>query len=163
MLHRFAAAAATAQRSNGGGCTAHHRRMPHSAAVAAAAAQRRCRVVAQHVAIFSMLPRFTAQRLQVGALKKCMGRAGPGRGRGGMGGPGRDGEGQLLNSTVVEALAGVCESEPEIELGMLFGISDPPNQLNRNIENDVVCYIAYDMKPRTYYVLPKTYDAAYDK
>ena len=50
----------------------------------------------------------------LGDLKKCMGRAGPGEGQGGMGGPGREGEGQLLNSIVVEALAGVCDSEPEI-------------------------------------------------
>ena len=39
-------------------------------------------------------------------LKKYMGRAGPGEGPGGIGGPGREGEGQLLNSIVVEALAG---------------------------------------------------------
>ena len=53
-----------------------------------------------------------------------MGTAGPGEGsRGdGKGGPGRDGEGQLLNSIVVEALAGVCESEPEIECNMEFRI-----------------------------------------
>jgi hypothetical protein len=41
---------------------------------------------------------------------------------GGGGGPGRDGEVQLLNCIVVEALAGVCESEPEIECNMEFRI-----------------------------------------
>jgi hypothetical protein len=56
-----------------------------------------------HATIFSMLPLFAAQR--VGDLK-YMGRAGPGEGQGGIGGPGREGEGQLLNSIVVEALAG---------------------------------------------------------
>jgi hypothetical protein len=55
-----------------------------------------------HATIFSMLPLFAAQ--QVGDLK-YMGRAGPGEGLGGIGGPGREGEGQLLNSIVVEALA----------------------------------------------------------
>ncbi len=39
---------------------------------------------------------------------------------GGMGGPGWEGEGQLLNSIVVEALACVCESEPEIEFNLDF-------------------------------------------
>ena len=56
-----------------------------------------------HAKKFSMLPLFAAQR--VGDLK-YMGRAGPGEGPGGIGGPGREGEGQLLNSIVVEALAG---------------------------------------------------------
>ena len=58
-----------------------------------------------HATIFSMLPLFAAQR--VGDLK-YMGRAGPGEGQGGIGpgGPGREGEGQLLNRIVVEALAG---------------------------------------------------------
>ena len=106
MLHHFAEAAATVQRSSGGGCTTHHRRLPRSAAVAGAAAQRSSggrRVVAQHA---NILPRLAAQRL--GDLKKkCMGTAGPGEGQDGMGGPGREGEGQLLNSIVVEALAGV--------------------------------------------------------
>ncbi len=56
-----------------------------------------------HATIFSMLPLFAAQR--VGDLK-YMGRAGPGEGSGGIGGSGREGEGKLLNSIVVEALAG---------------------------------------------------------
>jgi hypothetical protein len=43
-------------------------------------------------------------------------------GGGGRGGPGQDGEGQLLNCIVVEALAGVCDSEPEIECNMEFRI-----------------------------------------
>ena len=51
-----------------------------------------------------------------------MGRAGSGEGPGGMGGPGREGEGQLLNSIGVEALAGVCESEPKIECNLEFRI-----------------------------------------
>ena len=52
-----------------------------------------------------------------------MRRAGPGEGPGGMGGPGREGEGQLLNSIVVEALAGgVCESEAKIECNLEFRI-----------------------------------------
>ena len=51
-----------------------------------------------------------------------MDRAGPGEGPGGMGGPGREGEGQLLNSIVVETLAGVCESEPKIECNLEFRI-----------------------------------------
>ena len=105
MLHHFAEAAATVQRSSDGGCTTHHRRLPRSAAVAGAAAQRSSggrSVVAQHA---NLLPRLAAQRL--GDLKKkCMGTAGPGEGQDGMGGPGREGEGQLLNSIVVEALAG---------------------------------------------------------
>ena len=42
--------------------------------------------------------------------------------RGGAGGPGREGEGQLLNSIVVEALAGVCEREPKIECNLEFRI-----------------------------------------
>ena len=50
-----------------------------------------------------MLPLFAAQR--VGDLK-YMDRTGLGEGPGGIGGPGREGEGQLLNSIVVEALAG---------------------------------------------------------
>ncbi len=64
-------------------------------------------IVVQHAPIFSMLPRFAAQRLE--DLKKFMGRAGSGECMGGMGGPGweGEGEGQLLNSIVVEALAGV--------------------------------------------------------
>ncbi len=33
-----------------------------------------------------------------------------------------EGEGQLLNSIVVEALAGVCESESEIECNLEFRI-----------------------------------------
>ncbi len=37
-----------------------------------------------------------------------------------MGGPGLEDEGQLLNSTVVEALAG--DSEPEIECNLEFRI-----------------------------------------
>ena len=45
-----------------------------------------------------------------------MGRAGPGEGPGGIGGPGREGEGQLLNSIVVEALAGYCEPESKFKL-----------------------------------------------
>ena len=93
--------------------------------------------MAQHA---NILPRLAAQRL--GDLKrKCMGRAGPGEGQDGMGGPGREGEGQLLNSIVVEALAGVCESEHEMQ----FGISDPPDQINRKIAYDIVCDIAYNM------------------
>ena len=51
-----------------------------------------------------------------------MGRAGPGKGQDGMGGPGREGEGQLLNSIVVEALARVCESEAKIECNLEFRI-----------------------------------------
>ena len=51
-----------------------------------------------------MLPRFAAQRL--GDLKKIHGQGWPEGGAGGDGGPGREGEGQLLNSIVVEALAG---------------------------------------------------------
>ena len=121
MLHHFAEAAATVQRSSGGGCTTHHRRLPRSAAVAGAAAQRSSggrRVVAQHA---NILPRLAAQRL--GDLKKkCMGTAGPGEGQDGMGGPGREGEGQLLNSIVVEALALVCESEAKIECNLEFRI-----------------------------------------
>ena len=54
--------------------------------------------------------------------KKCMGPAGPGEGQDGMGGPGREGEGQLLNSIVVEALARVCESEAKIECNLEFRI-----------------------------------------
>jgi hypothetical protein len=65
-----------------------------------------------------MLPLFAAQR----ALKKCMGRAGPGEGPGGMGGPWQDGESQLLNLIVVEAMTGVCESKPENEFDLEFGI-----------------------------------------
>ena len=121
MLHCFAEAVATAQRSSGGGCTPHHWRLLRSAAVAGTAAQRSSggrRVVAQHATSFSMLPQFAAQRF--GDLKKCVGRAGPGEGQEGMGGPGREGEGQLLNSIVVEALAGVCESEPKIECNSEF-------------------------------------------
>ena len=49
-----------------------------------------------------------------------MGRAGPGEGQEGMGGPVR--EGQLLNSIVVEALAGVSESEAKIECNLEFRI-----------------------------------------
>ena len=41
---------------------------------------------------------------------------------------------------------------------MQFGISDPPDQINRNIVYDIV----YDMKTRTYDVLSTTYDVAYD-
>ena len=51
-----------------------------------------------------------------------VGRAGPGEGPGGMGGPGREGEGQLLNRIVVEALAGVCQSEPKIKCDLEFRI-----------------------------------------
>ena len=71
----------------------------------------------------NILPRLAAQLL--GDLKKkCMGRAGPGLGEGqeGMGGPGLEGEGQLLNSIVVEALARVCESEAKIECNLEFRI-----------------------------------------
>ncbi len=46
----------------------------------------------------------------------------PRGGAGGDGGPGQDGEGKLLNSIVVEALAVVCESEPEIEYDLEFQI-----------------------------------------
>ncbi len=49
-----------------------------------------------------------------------MGMAGPGEGQGGMRGPGRECEGQLLNSIVVEALAG--EREPEIKCNLEFRI-----------------------------------------
>ncbi len=56
-----------------------------------------------HATIFSMLPLFAAKRVRD---LKYMGRAGLGEGQGGIGGPGREGEGQLLNSIVVEALAG---------------------------------------------------------
>ena len=56
-----------------------------------------------HAKKISMLPLFAAQRV---GDSKYMGRAGPGEGPGGIGGPGREGEGQLLNSIVVEALAG---------------------------------------------------------
>ena len=49
-----------------------------------------------------------------------MGRAGPGEGQGGIGGPGREGEGQMLNSIVIEALA--VEREPEIECNLEFRI-----------------------------------------
>ena len=59
-----------------------------------------------------------------------MGRAGPGEGQEGMGGPVR--EGQLLNSIVVEALAGVCESEPEIKCNLEFQI--PLKALIKSIE-----------------------------
>ena len=45
---------------------------------------------------------------------------------------------------------------------MQFGISDPPDQINRNIVYDIVCDIVYDMKTRTYDVLSTTYDVAYD-
>ena len=45
---------------------------------------------------------------------------------------------------------------------MQYGISDPPDQMNRNIVYDIVCDIAYDMKPKTYDVLVKMYDVAYD-
>ena len=45
---------------------------------------------------------------------------------------------------------------------MQFGISDPPDQINRNVVYDIVCYITYDTKTRTYCVLPKTYKGAYD-
>jgi hypothetical protein len=71
-----------------------------------------------HATIFSMLPLFAAQRLR--DIKKKKGMAGPGEGQGGMGGPGREGEGQLLNSIVVEALAG--EHEPEIKCLLEFRI-----------------------------------------
>ena len=41
--------------------------------------------------------------------------------RGGAGGgPEREGESQVLNSIVVEALAGVCESDPKIECNFEF-------------------------------------------
>ena len=65
-----------------------------------------------------MLPCFVAQR----ALKNAWAGLAQGsdQGGGGRGGPGRDGEGQLLNCIVVEALARVCESEPEIECNMEF-------------------------------------------
>ena len=43
-----------------------------------------------------------------------------------------------------------------------IGISDSPDQINRNIVYDIVCDIACDMKTRTYDVLPTTYDVAYD-
>ena len=39
---------------------------------------------------------------------------------GARGGPEREGESQVLNSIVVEALAGVCESEPKIECNLEF-------------------------------------------
>jgi hypothetical protein len=45
---------------------------------------------------------------------------------------------------------------------MQFGISDSPDQINRNVVYDIVCYIAYDMKTRTYDVLPRTYNVVYD-
>ncbi len=45
---------------------------------------------------------------------------------------------------------------------MQLGISDLPAQINRNIVYDIVCNVTYDMKPRTYDVLPKMYDVAYD-
>ncbi len=52
-----------------------------------------------------------------------MGRVGSGEGQGGgRGGAGWEGEGQLLNSIVVEALAG--EREPEIECNLEFQILD---------------------------------------
>ncbi len=108
MLHRFAATAATAQHSSGGGCALYLWLLPRSAAVTGAAAQSRSGdlpVMAQHYKIFSMLRQFAAQRL--GDLKKCIW-----EGPRGMRGAGREGEGRLLNSVVVEALAGVCESEP---------------------------------------------------
>ena len=114
---RSAAAAEAVHRITGGCSTVQQCR-------AGAAAQRRSggrHIVAQHAAIFSMLPQFAAQRL--GDLKKYMGRAGPGEGQGEMGGAGREGEGQLLNRIVVEALAG--EREPEIECNLEFWT---PNQ-----------------------------------
>ena len=56
---------------------------------------------------------------------------------------GRDGEGQLLNLIVVEALAGVCESQSEMECKLEFRIPQ--------IESiyDIKCDVAYDVKPRT--------------
>ncbi len=45
---------------------------------------------------------------------------------------------------------------------MLFRISESPDQINRNIVYNVVCNVAYDMKLRTYDVLPKMYDVTYD-
>ena len=152
MLHHFAEAAATVQRSSDGGCTTHHRRLPRSAAVAGAAAQRSSggrRVVAQHA---NILPRLAAQRL--GDLKKkCMGTAGPGEGQDGMGGPGREGEGQMLNSIVVEALARVCESEAKIECNLEFRIPQIKSIEISYAISHTIC---------TYDVLPKTYDVAYD-
>ena len=65
----------------------------------------------------------------------------------------------MLNRIFVEALAGVYESQPEIECNLEFRIP----LIKRNIVYDIVCDIAYDMKPRTYDLLVKTYDVAYDE
>ncbi len=122
MLQLFVAAAATKQRSSSGGCTTHHRRLQHSAAVAGAATQRRRggrRVVAQH-ACNNFQHAAPVRCPTIWRLKKYMGRAGSGEGPGGMGGAGREGEGQWLNSVVVEALAGECE--PEIKCNLEFWI-----------------------------------------
>ena len=37
-----------------------------------------------------------------------------------------------------------------------------PDQINGNVVYDIVCDIACNMKTRAYYVLPTTYDVAYD-
>ncbi len=63
-----------------------------------------------------MLPHIAAQRLR--DLKNAWAGLAQGMGPGSW----REGEGQLLNSIVVEALPGVCESEPEIECNLEFRI-----------------------------------------
>ncbi len=63
-----------------------------------------------------------------------------------------------MNSIVVEALA--VEREPEIECNLEFRI--PLIKSIENVVYDIVCDIAYDMKTRTYNVLPRTYDVVYD-
>ena len=68
-----------------------------------------------------------------------VGRAGPGEGPGE--GPEREGESQVLNSIVVEALAGVCESVSKIECNLEFWT--PPDQISRNIVYNIVFDMQY--------------------
>ena len=107
MLQSFASAAATMQCSGGGGCTTHHRRLQHNAAVVGAAAQRRSgrrHLVVQHAC--NNFQHAAPVRGPTSRRLKIHGQGWPGGGLGGIGGPGREGEGKLLNSIVVEALAG---------------------------------------------------------
>ena len=132
MLHCFAEAVATAQRSSGGGCTQHHWRLLRSAAVAGTAAQcssgghRRAaqqrRPPRSGAACHKFQHAAPVRGPTIWRLKKMRGQGWPMGGAGGMGGPGREGESQVLNSIVVEALAGVSESGAKIECNLEFRI-----------------------------------------